>query len=147
MNSTVKTILIWLLILAAAVGLYQIVERGGAGRQTTLSLTEFLSKVEAGGVSAVTIQGSNVTGRLRDNSEFRLTIPQGYAAVYDQLTAHNVQVRIIPADSSPWLGSFILTSGLILWFAISVVILVVLVDLSRFLKRQLARSGGSPAST
>ena len=145
MNSTVKTILLWVLILAVAVGLYELVERG-TSNVTTLTLTEFLTKVRAGGVSQVTIMGPNLTGKLKDNSEFRAVMPPDYSTIYDQLTANNIQVRIIPPDTNPWLSSLMVTIGLILWLAISVVILVVLVDLSRFLKRQLARSGGSPAA-
>jgi cell division protease FtsH len=147
MNSTVKTILTWVLILVAAIGLYQFVERGYTGGETILTVTQFLNKVEAGEVRDATINGSNVTGHLKGATAlFRSTIPQDYSTVYDKLTAAKVDLKIIPPDSNTWLNSLMVTSGLVLWLAISVVILVVLVDLSRFLKRQLAHHGGSPSS-
>ena len=151
MNSTVKTILLWVLILIAAVVLYNFVERGYQVAPAMITLTEFMNKVDAGEVRDVTIRGSNLTGHLRDSSEeFRSVIPSEYAAMYDRLTQKAVDVKIIPQNTNPWL-SFLPTSlligGAILWFAISVVVLVLVVDLSRFVKRELLRSSGRPSTT
>ena len=62
MNSTVKTILIWVLILVAAVGLYSFVEHNSSPG-AMLTLTDFLNKVEAGQVEKVEINGSNLKGK------------------------------------------------------------------------------------
>ena len=51
---------------------------------------------------------------------------------------------------NPWLGvvpTSLLIGGSILWFAISVVVLVLVVDLSRFVKRELGRSGSRPSTS
>lgn len=152
MNSTVKTILIWVLILVAAVVLYELVERGSVRTTTLLTLTDFMNKVDAQEVHDVTIRGANLIGHLKGSpaEEFRTVIPPDYAAVYDRLIQKSVYVQIIPPDSNPWLSvlpTSLLIGGAILWFAISVVVLVLVVDLSRFVKRQLLRSNGNPSTT
>jgi len=154
MQSTTKTILIWVLILVAAVGLYSFVERSGGRTPRVLDLTAFLSKVETGEVKDVAIRGLQLTGHLTAGNEpFSSTIPEDYSLVYDKLTAAGVRVMIVPAEQSSWLGAswtelpaVLVVAGLVLWIAISGAILVLVVDLSRFVKRELARSGGNPST-
>jgi ATP-dependent Zn protease len=145
MNSTAKTILIWVLILVVAVALYNFVERGTAQSPTLLTLTELMEKVDGNEVKDVTISGSNLVGHLKSNpsAEFRSVIPEDYAPIYDRLAGNAVNVTIIPPDANSWLSfvpASLLIAGAILWLAISVVILVLLVDLSKFVKRELGRS-------
>jgi ATP-dependent Zn protease len=152
MNKTVKVILNWVLILVLAVGLYTFVERGTQRVSTQLTLTDLMEKVDREEVRDVTIRGSNLVGHLKDDAstEFRSVIPPDYTTIYDRLTSKSVNVKILPPDVNPWLGvvpTSLLIGGSILWFAISVVILVLLVDLSRFVKRELARSAGRPSAS
>ena len=117
MNSTVREILIWVLILVAAVGLYSFVERSGSPG-AMLSLTDFLNKVEAGQVAEVEINGSNLKGKYTaggSNEVFRSTIPPEYSRIYDTLVAKGVIVRIIPPDRNPW-SVLLLSWGLPLLF-------------------------------
>jgi len=110
MNSTLKTVLIWILIVVAAVGLWNFVEHGRSGPRT-IDLTDFLNHVENGRVAEVTIAGSSLTGRLRpDNQFFQSTMVPGYAAVYDKLIAAGVKVKVIPTDQQSWF------TVLISWF-------------------------------
>ena len=151
MNNTVKVILIWALILVAAVALYNFVERG-SNPPTQLNFTEFVARVNSGEVEEVTIKGSLLTGRLKSepNHEFRTVIPEGYSTIYDKLTSNSVAVRIIPPGSNPWLGTsipaWLIIGGSVLWFAISFVVLVLVVDLSRFVKRELTRIHPNPSA-
>ena len=117
MNSTIKTILSWVLILVAAVGLYSFVEHNSSPG-VMLTLTDFLNKVEAGQVAEVAINGSNLRGRYTaggSNAEFRSTIPPEYFKIYDTLVAKGVIVRIIPPDRNPW-SAILLSWGLPLLF-------------------------------
>ena len=150
MNSTTKTILIWVLILVAAVGLYNFVENGSASSAPNLNLTDFLSKVDQGEVTEVVVSGSNLRGRLSNGEAFRSTMPANYMTVLDRLTAARVRVTVIsPAENSWWgtssfnLPTIVVVTGAVLWLAISAVILVLVVDLSRFVKQQLRRNGGN----
>lgn len=61
MNSTVKVILIWVLILVAAVGLYNFFAHRNTSSKTSLNLTELLNKVDQGEVTSVVVSGSNLT--------------------------------------------------------------------------------------
>ena len=115
MNSTVKTILIWVLILVAAVGLYNFVEHSSSPG-LMLNLTDFLNKVEAGQVAEVKINRSNLMGKYTaGGSIFRSTIPPEYSRIYDMLVAKGVIVRIIPPDTNPW-SALLLSWGLPLLF-------------------------------
>ena len=155
MNSTAKTILIWVLILVIAVGLYNFVERSSVNSPQVLNFTDLLNRVERGEVAAITIKGSDLRGRLTANNEpFRATIPDDYPAIFDRFTQAGIRVTVEPPDRYAWLGAsvaglpaFLILAGLTLWVAISVVVLVLVIDLSRFVKRELVRSGGnhSPA--
>jgi len=108
MNPTVKTILIWVLILVAALGLWNVVEHGRTSAPM-LTLTDFLSKVDSGSVAEVKITGSSLTGRLRPSNEvFRSTILPDYAAVYDKLIKAKVQVTVVPADQQSWFAALTL---------------------------------------
>jgi hypothetical protein len=144
MHSTVKTIAVWVLILVAAIGLYQFVELHQGGEQgRTLSLTDFLDRVQRGEVADVVIQGATLMGHLTANREpFRLTVPEGYAPFYDTLLSTKVRVTILPPNADPWifgLPYWVIVIGGMLWLAISAIVLVVVVDLSRFVRRELAR--------
>jgi len=117
-----------------------------------LTMTDFMDKVDANEVRDVTIRGANVTGHLKvgPGEEFRTVIPPDYSTIYDRLITKSVYVKIIPPDTNPWLSAVptsLLIGGAILWLGISAVILVLLVDLSRFVKRELFRSRANPSTT
>lgn len=104
MNATVKTILIWLLILVAAVTLYNIVEKNKS-LVPTLALTELLEKADRNEIDKVTIGAAgNVVGTDKANKEFRSTIPPQYLEAYDRLEKGGAKVTVLPPDSNPWLA-------------------------------------------
>lgn len=103
MNSTVRTILIWVLIVVAAIGLWNFVEKK-SGSTRILSLTDFMDKIGHDEVAEVKIAGSTLTGRLRPNNEpFMTTMLPDYTAPYDQLLKARVKVTVIPEDRQAWL--------------------------------------------
>ncbi len=102
MNPTARTILLWVLILTIAVGLWNFVEHKSAPA-TRLTLTEVLTGIETGRIAEVTILGSQLTGKLvQGNQNFQATIPPTYTAIYDKLAAANISVTIIPTDRQTW---------------------------------------------
>lgn len=145
MRSTIKTILKWMLILVAAIGLYNMVENRGNSGRVRLDLTAFLTRVDNGGIRDVSVTGNLVSGHLVDGQAFRTTIPSESAAIYERLVARGVTVMILPPESAATeaLPRVLILGGLVVWFAISAVILVLLVDLSRVIKRQLGRTSGT----
>ena len=95
MNSTVKTTVFWLVIVISAYLLWHVV-KSGQNEQTVpeISYSEFLSQVESGNVSRVTISKSQVTGKYRDNRFFRVTAPTGQEGMFQTLHQKNVEIWI-----------------------------------------------------
>jgi ATP-dependent Zn protease len=105
MNATVKTILIWVLILVSAVTLWNLVERS---KNTTpqLTMTELLAMADAKEIEKVTVAGAtgNVVGIDKAGKGFRSTIPPNYPEAYNRLVDSGVKVTVRPPDSNPWLA-------------------------------------------
>ena len=76
MNSTVRTILFWLLMILLAVVLWKMASNGGKSPQEEeLGFAAFLDKVQHGNVKDVTIylspNSAEIQGEYRDNGKFR----------------------------------------------------------------------------
>ncbi|MGH9773853.1 MAG: ATP-dependent zinc metalloprotease FtsH [Candidatus Acidiferrales bacterium] len=102
MNSTVRTILFWLLMVVLAVGLWQMVSHSGqAAKEKDLSYTDFVASVQKGDVSDTTIYlgpiSADLEGHLREagNPGFRVTVPkETLSDLTKQLQDHGVSVSI-----------------------------------------------------
>src|SRR5260370_14112171 len=64
LNSTMKTILFWVLILATAVLLYQVVQHTSSGREQVFPFSRFLEEIDRNSVKDVTIADSDIRGHL-----------------------------------------------------------------------------------
>ena len=107
MNSTMKQVITWVLLIVAAVFLWLLVVRqSGAPKEETISLTEFMSKAEASSILEATIKGSEVTGKYRDRTDkvFRTTIPTNYPDVYKLLREKGVNVTVVDLQAGIWLA-------------------------------------------
>ncbi len=118
MNSTVKTIVFWLVIAVSAVLLWQVVRAGSAGNhETAINFTQFLNDVNQNSVESVTITGSDVSGKFRDKKEsFRTTVPANYPDMYKTLQDHGVNVTVRDANGGSW-PTWIINFGPILLIA------------------------------
>jgi cell division protease FtsH len=135
LNSTVKQLLIWVLTLGCLlVGWRFVATNMAAGHDKATSITEMLNDVEAGKVSEVLVDGSDVTGKYKDGKEtFHTTIPANYPDLYKDLRDHSVNVTIKNQQ------------GNIYWQALlSFAPILVLVALFMFMMRQM-QSGGNKA--
>ena len=64
MNSTVKTVVFWLVIVLSAFLLWQVMKAGSAGQKDTeVTFSKFLTDVDQGNVKEVTITGQEVRGK------------------------------------------------------------------------------------
>ena len=100
MNSTVRTVLFWLLMILLAVVLWKMASTGGpTAHEDEPSYTNFLAKVESGNVKDVTIylspNSAELQGEYRDSSKFRgvtianTAIPDVTKAFQDQHVLYN----------------------------------------------------------
>src|SRR5947208_16224859 len=78
LNSTAKTILFWVLILATAVLLYSVVQRTSTRNAQAIQFSRFLTEIEHDGVKDVTIADSDITGHLASGESFKTVLPMDY---------------------------------------------------------------------
>ena len=69
MNSTVKTLILWMVIFVVVILLWNTIQAGNVGRHE-LNFTEFSEEVSAGRISEVTISGQKVTGKFRGGGKY-----------------------------------------------------------------------------
>ncbi len=135
LNSTVKTVLIWVLMIGCLVSFWQVVARStGGGHDAAISLTQLQDNADKGRISEVTVNGTEVTGKYKDSKEsFHTTIPSNYPDLYKNLHDKGVNVTIKDQANNFWLSAIV-----------SLLPVILMVALFLFLMRQM-QSGGNKA--
>jgi len=119
-NSTVKTVVFWLVIVLAGVLLWQVVKGANSGaKEREINYSEFMSLVDQSNVSEVTVLGSDVHGKLKDKTSFHVVVPPNYSEMYKPMRDHGVNITVKDANggSYTWLINllpFVLLGAL--WF-------------------------------
>jgi cell division protease FtsH len=99
-NSTVKTVLFWLLIGVSALLLWEVVKGARDGQKDKeKNFTEFMSDVDAGHVHDVAIDGMQVKGKMTDNSGFHTTVPANYPDMIKKLSEKGVVMQFHDVNS------------------------------------------------
>jgi len=133
-NSNIKTLIFWVVLICLIVLLFAVVRTGQGRREQQITFTEFLNKVQEGQVKEVTINGSEVHGSYQNPSlGLHTYIPINYPDLYKQLQDHNVNVEIKDSSSGNWVSILINLSPFIVIFAFWI-----------FMMRQM-QSGGNKA--
>ncbi len=138
MISTFKSLLIWIVIFAAVVLLWQTIQGGTADRQER-TFSEFLADVKNGQVEEVVLREGELTGKYKGSGqgtqgqEFITQYPPQYEALVDKLNDAGVHIKYEKTKDSPLLAIF-LTWGPVL----------LIVGLWIFFMRQF-QSGGNKA--
>jgi cell division protease FtsH len=133
-NSNIKTLVFWVVLICVAVLLFTVVKTGQSPKETQISFTEFLQKVEDKQVAEVTITGSEVHGVYQNKQlGFSTFIPVNYPTLYDLLRTNNVVTHFKSESSNSWLGILLNASPFI-----------VLLGFWIFMMRQM-QSGGNKA--
>ena len=104
MNSTVKTVVFWSVIVVSAFLLWTVVKQGSAGQKDKeVNFSEFMGHVDQGDVNDVTIIGMEVRGKLKsDNSLFHTTVPANYPDMIKTLRDKNVTITIKDISNGSW---------------------------------------------
>lgn len=121
MNSTVKAVVFWFVIVMSAFLLWQVVKSGSSSQKIReIGYSDFLSEVEASKVAEVTISKNHIDGRYRDSTPFRVTVPTSQEGMLQTLRQNNVNifVRDVPnGDGTTYLLNFApLILLAVLWF-------------------------------
>jgi cell division protease FtsH len=103
-NSTVKTVVFWLVIVLSLVLLWQVVKQGGTGsKDKEVNFSEFMSQVDQGNVADVTIIGMEVRGKYKnDKSSFHTTVPANYPEMIKTLRDKGVNITVKDVQSGSW---------------------------------------------
>jgi len=103
-NSTVKTVVFWLVILLSALLLWQVVKTGQSGQKDKeINFSELMAAVDDGNVKDVTIQGQEVKGKYKnDNSPFHTTAPANYPDMIKVMRDKGVAINIKDINSGSW---------------------------------------------
>ncbi len=117
MNSTVKTAIFWLLMLATAILLWKVVQTGGTGRAEDISYSEFRNLVKAGSVASATISDRNqVTGTLKDGKMVKSVFPLDYDGIIQLLEESGTDIEVEASSYPTWLTVLLNASPFILLF-------------------------------
>jgi cell division protease FtsH len=105
-NSTVKTVLFWLLIGISALLLWEVVKGARDGQKDKeVNATQFMSDADQNNIRELTVNGMEVRGKYRDGSAFHTTLTMNYFTpeVLKDLHAKgvNVNFRDINSGSLP----------------------------------------------
>jgi len=132
LNSTVKTLLLWVVLIITGVLLWQVVSRTQGGTEKDKDFSYILNEIEKGSVESAEITGSEVKGKFKDGSAFKTTMPN-YPEFFKTLIAKGVTFNVKEPTQSPWL------TALISWAPF-----VLLIGFWIFFMRQM-QSGGNKA--
>ncbi|HKD06277.1 MAG TPA: ATP-dependent zinc metalloprotease FtsH [Bryobacteraceae bacterium] len=134
MNSNVKTIIFWLVLVCIAVLLWAVVRNNHNKPDRALNFSEFLTEVESGNIRDVTINGNEVKGEfMNGQNAFHTIVPSNYPKLFDLLNDKKVATTITDPSSSGWISILVQSSPFIL-----------LIGFWIFMMRQM-QSGGNKA--
>jgi cell division protease FtsH len=128
-----KNLALWVIIALLLVALFNLFQGpSGRGGSNALAFSDFLTEVESGTISDVTIQGNTITGHYTDGKTFGTYAPDDPKLVE---TLRKRNVRIIAAPPDEGMPTFL--SILISWFP-----MLLLIGVWVFFMRQMQSGGG-----
>jgi len=102
-NSTLKTVIFWAVIVVSGLLLWQVVKAGGSGsKDREINYSQFMTDVDQGKVADVTIIGSEVRGKYSDKSSFHTTILPNDQDLAKTLRAKGVNITVKDVQGGGW---------------------------------------------
>jgi cell division protease FtsH len=136
LNSTVKTALLWVVIIVLVFLLWSLFQTT-KNNSEAIQYSEFMNRVKAGQVAQVKIRGNEITGEMVGNAkarkEFHLIGPSNNTTMVDTLDSKGVKVEFEEQRDNS------LITGLVTWAPV-----LFLVGLWIFFMRQM-QAGGNKA--
>jgi ATP-dependent Zn protease len=95
MNSTLRAVVFWFVIVLSAFLLWQVVRSGATGvKVPEVRYSQFLSETESDNVADVAISRNVVNGHLHDSSQFRVIVPSSQEGMLQILHQHKVDIVV-----------------------------------------------------
>jgi cell division protease FtsH len=104
-NSTIKTVVLWVVLLLVGVVLWRIIQGGnGSTKDSEISYTSFMDHVAKGDVQEVEIENNLARGKYKnDNSKtFHVFVPANNPEMLKALQSNNVSVKFKDSQGSNW---------------------------------------------
>jgi len=101
LNSTLKSLAFWIVLVLVGILVWNISTRFQPSQKAE-KFSEFMSKVDAGQISSVTIVGNEITYTSKTGDSFRTYAPAQYEGLANKLIERNVVVSAREATASPW---------------------------------------------
>ncbi len=134
MNSNVKNVIFWIVLICVAVLLWAVVRQGHSKPDRALNFSEFLTEVEQGNIKDVNINGNEVKGDFNNGKDaFHTIVPANYPKLFDLLSDKKVAMTFADPSSNGWVSMLVQFSPFIL-----------IIGFWIFMMRQM-QSGGNKA--
>jgi len=101
LNSTLKSLAFWIVLVLVGILVWNISTRFQPSQKAE-KFSEFMSKVDSGQISSVTIIGNEITYTSKSGDSFRTYAPAQYEGLANKLIERNVVVSAREATASPW---------------------------------------------
>ncbi|MBI5468269.1 MAG: ATP-dependent metallopeptidase FtsH/Yme1/Tma family protein [Deltaproteobacteria bacterium] len=134
MNQLYKNIAMWLIIIATVVLMFNLISYKQPANEK-MNFSDFIASVESGNVAEVTIQGNDITGKLKDGKQFKTFVPQ-YPDLIGKLSSSGVRITAEPVVETPSWGTIFVS-----WFP-----MILLIGVWIFFMRQMQGGGGKAMS-
>jgi len=135
-NTTVKNVLLWMVILVVILLLFKVVDYG-KGTTASIPFSDFMEKVSKGEIASVTIRGPEIRATTKGTPEGREPNVRTYAPAYNDLVSDLRKANVKITAEEPREGSLLVI--LLQWAPI-----LFLIGLWIFIMRQM-QSGGNRA--
>ena len=90
MNSTLKSLLFWMALVVLGVLIWNFSTKFQHAEKT-ITFSEFMSSVKAGGVESVVITGQEITGTNKEHETFHTYAPAQYEGLANELIDRGVR--------------------------------------------------------
>jgi cell division protease FtsH len=103
-NSTFKTVVLWLTLIAVALVLWRMISTGAnSPKDSEITYTQFMAEVNGNNVSEVTVIGTEAHGKYRNKKEaFHLFVPANNPELLKTLDAHGVVTSFKDSQGANW---------------------------------------------
>ncbi len=101
MNSTLKSLLFWIVLVVVGVLVWNFSSRFQT-RDKAITFSTFMTNVGSGQVSSVVITGNEISGTLKNNETFTTHAPSQYEGLANRLIDNGVVVQAKDPTTSPW---------------------------------------------
>jgi cell division protease FtsH len=120
-NSTFKTVVLWVTLIAVGLVLWKMISASAnSGRDREVSYTEFMNDVNDGQIADVTIIGNEAHGKFHDGKQYHLIVPPNNPEFVKVLTDHKVSTSFKDSQGANWSMWLVQLSPVILlgvlWF-------------------------------